>query len=54
MERRFVLEALKRNDWNATRAAAQTGMQRTNFQALMRKYQIHVRDTEGGGEPSPP
>jgi DNA-binding NtrC family response regulator len=54
VERRFVLEALKRNDWNATRAAAQTGMQRSNFQALMRKYQIHVRDAEGGGEPSPP
>jgi DNA-binding NtrC family response regulator len=54
VERLFVLEALKRNGWNATRAASQTGMQRTNFQALMKKYHIHARDTGGGGESSLP
>ncbi len=44
IEKLFVLEALKRNDWNATRSAEETGMQRTNFQALMKKYNIHIRD----------
>ncbi len=47
IERLFVLEALKRNDWNVTQAAADTGMQRSNFQALMTKHEIHVRKTPG-------
>jgi DNA-binding NtrC family response regulator len=46
IEKQFVIEALKRNDWNVTRSAEQTGMQRPNFQALMKKYAIRVRDTE--------
>jgi DNA-binding NtrC family response regulator len=54
VERLFILEALRRNGWNVTRAASQTGMQRTNFQALMKKYNVHARDAEGGGESSPP
>jgi DNA-binding NtrC family response regulator len=45
IERNFVLEALKRNDWNVTRSAEETGMQRTNFQALMKKHNIRIRDT---------
>ncbi|MHB8974737.1 MAG: AAA-type ATPase lid domain-containing protein [Pirellulaceae bacterium] len=40
MERAFVLEALQRNAWNVSRAAAEVHMQRSNFQALMRRYQI--------------
>ena len=48
IEKLFVLEALKRNAWNVTRSAEQTGMQRANFQALMKKYGIRVRDTEAG------
>ena len=48
LERVFVLEALNRNDWNVTQAAAETGMQRTNFQALMTKYDIHVRKPPNG------
>ncbi|MFH1266798.1 MAG: sigma-54 dependent transcriptional regulator, partial [Planctomycetota bacterium] len=40
VERRFVTEALRRNDGNVTRAAAEVGMLRPNFQALMRKYEI--------------
>ena len=40
IERSFVLEALHRNDWNVTKAAENTGLQRQNFQALMRKYGI--------------
>ncbi len=46
VERAFVLEALKRNAWNVTKSAEETGMQRPNFQALMKKYNIRVRDTE--------
>lgn len=42
VERRFVLEALKRNAWNVTRAAADVGMQRPNFQALMREHQVSL------------
>jgi DNA-binding NtrC family response regulator len=48
IEKQFVLEALKRNDWNVTKSAEETGMQRPNFQALMKKYAIRVRDTEHG------
>ena len=52
IEKLFVVEALKRNAWNVTRSAEETGMQRANFQALMKKYRIRVRDTEKeAGEP---
>ncbi len=43
VERLFVLGALKRNAWSVTKSAEETGMQRTNFQALMKKYNIRVR-----------
>jgi DNA-binding NtrC family response regulator len=43
VERHFVLGALKRSEWNVTRAAEETGMQRSNFQALMAKYDIRIR-----------
>ena len=46
VEKHFVLGALKRNGWNVTQAAEDTGMQRSNFQALMAKYDIRIR----GGE----
>jgi DNA-binding NtrC family response regulator len=48
IEKLFVLEALKRNAWNVTRSAEETGMQRANFQALMKKYDIRIRGTEPG------
>ena len=48
IEKLFVLEALKRNAWNVTKSAEETGMQRANFQALMKKHGIRVRDTEQG------
>ena len=50
IEKQFVLEALRRNDWNVTKSAEETGMQRPNFQALMKKYAIRVRDTEHDGD----
>jgi DNA-binding NtrC family response regulator len=40
IEKVFLEEALARNDWNISRAARDVGMQRSNFQALMRKYGI--------------
>jgi DNA-binding NtrC family response regulator len=44
IERAFVIQALSRNDWNVTKAAQDTGMQRSNFQALMRKHGIRLKD----------
>jgi DNA-binding NtrC family response regulator len=46
VEKLFVLETLRRNDSNVTRSAQETGMQRSNFQALMKKHNIRVRNTE--------
>jgi DNA-binding NtrC family response regulator len=40
IEKSFVLKALSKNNWNVTRAAQQVGMQRTNFQGLMKKHGI--------------
>jgi DNA-binding NtrC family response regulator len=55
IEKLFIHETLKRNVWNVTKSAEETGMQRANFQALMKKYNIRVRDTEpsGPGEADP-
>ncbi len=52
VEKLFVQESLKRNDSNVTRSAEETGMQRSNFQAMMKKYNIRVRDTEYGADQS--
>jgi DNA-binding NtrC family response regulator len=43
IEKSFVLDALTRNDWNVTKSAEDVGMQRSNFQALMRKYNIKLQ-----------
>jgi DNA-binding NtrC family response regulator len=55
IEKLFIHETLRRNVWNVTKSAEETGMQRANFQALMKKYNIRVRDTEPpvAGEPDP-
>jgi len=42
IEKSFLLDALIRNDWNITKSAKDVGMQRSNFQALMRKYNIKI------------
>lgn len=44
VEKAFVLAALERNQWNVTKAAEETGMLRPNFQALLKKLGISVRD----------
>lgn len=43
-ERAFLVAALRRNDYNATRAANDTGMQRPNFQAMLKKHGLRIRD----------
>jgi len=40
LEKMFIAEALVRSDWNISKAAREVNMQRSNFQALMRKYGI--------------
>jgi len=52
IEKLFVLEALKRNSWNVTRSAEDTGMQRANFQALMKKHRIRIRELPENGAPA--
>jgi transcriptional regulator with GAF, ATPase, and Fis domain len=50
VEKLFILGALKRNGWSVTASAGQTGMQRSNFQALMKKYDIQIRGTTSNEE----
>jgi DNA-binding NtrC family response regulator len=47
VERDFLIHALQRSDWSVTRAAEDVGMQRTNFQSLMRKHGISARQAKG-------
>ncbi len=51
VEKLFILGALKRNNWSVTSSAEETGMQRTNFQALMKKYDIHIRTSAPSKKP---
>ncbi len=50
IEKLFILGALKRNGWSVTASAEETGMQRSNFQALMKKYDIRIRSVASNGE----
>ncbi len=44
IEKAFVYAALERNNWNVTKAAEETGMLRPNFQALLKKLGISIKD----------
>ncbi len=44
VERAFLIQALNRNNWVVTRAAKGVGMLRPNFQAMLKKHGISVRD----------
>jgi len=44
IEKAFLLEALRGNGYNATRAAEQAGMQRPQFQAMLKKHNLRIRD----------
>jgi len=46
LEKAFVINALKRNNWNVSKAAEETGMLRPNFYALLKKLGISVRDEQ--------
>jgi len=46
IEKAFVISALKRNNWNVSQAAEDTGMLRPNFHALLKKLGISVRDEQ--------
>ena len=47
VERDFLIHALQRSDWSVTRAAEDVGMQRTNFQGLMKKHGVSARQAKG-------
>lgn len=47
VEKMFIQEALIRNNWNISKASREVDMQRSNFQALMRKYGIVRSDNSG-------
>ena len=42
VECNFLTHALSNNDWNVTRAAKAVGMQRPNFQNMMKKHGISI------------
>ncbi len=48
VEKNFLLNALAKNDWNITKAADCTGLQRTNFQSLLKKHNIKRSKIEMG------
>ena len=50
VEKAFLTEALHRNGYSATKAAADTGMKRPNFQALLRKHGLRIRDIAAGAQ----
>ena len=43
IERKFLVKALSENKWNVTKAADKVGLQRTNFQKLMKKHKISLQ-----------
>ncbi len=42
VEKNFIIQALMQNDWNVTRAARKVGLQRPNFQNLMKKHGVSL------------
>ncbi|SHJ21372.1 two component, sigma54 specific, transcriptional regulator, Fis family [Malonomonas rubra DSM 5091] len=44
VEKAFVYAALERNNWNVTKAAEETGMLRPNFQAMLKKLGVSVKN----------
>jgi DNA-binding NtrC family response regulator len=47
IEKQFIVEALRRNNGNVSRSAGDVGMDRRQFQNLIRKYGIFARDFRG-------
>jgi DNA-binding NtrC family response regulator len=44
IEKAFVMNALQRNNWNVTRAAEETGILRPNFQGMLKKLGISIKE----------
>ena len=44
IEKAFVMSALDRNNWNVTRSAEETGILRPNFQGMLKKLGISVKE----------
>ncbi|HJV35617.1 sigma-54 dependent transcriptional regulator [Geomonas sp.] len=44
VEKAFVMNALRRSNWNISRAAEETGMLRPNFQTMLKRLGISVKD----------
>ncbi len=44
VEKAFVYAALERNNWNVTKAAEETGMLRPNFQAMLKKLGVSIKN----------
>jgi DNA-binding NtrC family response regulator len=53
VEKNFLLQALAQNGWNITRASKATGLQRTNFQNLLKKHGLNARQPRTLPHPSP-
>jgi transcriptional regulator of acetoin/glycerol metabolism len=51
-EKAFLIKALAIAAGNITLAAQQTGMQRSNFSALLKKYHIQAGDFKSGEPPT--
>jgi DNA-binding NtrC family response regulator len=49
IEKQFIVEALQRNKGNISRSASDVGMDRRQFQNLIRKYGIFAKDFRGRG-----
>lgn len=43
VEKRFLIDALMKNDWNISKSAQAVGMKRQNFQALMKKHGVTLK-----------
>jgi DNA-binding NtrC family response regulator len=46
VEKKFILNALAKNNWNVTQAAQSVGLQRSNFHNLMKKYGITIQQRD--------
>ena len=49
IEKQFIMEALRRNKGNISRSASDVGMDRRQFQNLIKKYRVFVEDYRGRG-----
>jgi DNA-binding NtrC family response regulator len=49
IERQFIVEALRRNKGNVSRSASDVGMDRRQFQNLIKKYRVFVADYRNRG-----